>query len=204
MGMGQACGALLEAIVATRAWVPLPIPGSMITDLKLKAYIMIEAHAPDSGLTYATAASTTIISIDDLTASMVTAHYVRTSRPAVAEEGGVGYTYIRRSRYSPEYRVPYLYHVYAPKAPANRRNYKHRTFKPIELAQREEPHVNPAYVGVIPWHKYNAFERLPVQRTAALSFMTPPPLGDTNPHDLDTIEQAALRSEIINVHVHYP
>ena len=46
MGMGRSCGAMLEAIVATGAWVPLPITGSMITDLELKVYLRIQSIAP--------------------------------------------------------------------------------------------------------------------------------------------------------------
>ena len=46
MGIGRSCVALLEAIVATGAWVPLPIPGSMITDLELREYLRIQSIAP--------------------------------------------------------------------------------------------------------------------------------------------------------------
>ena len=36
MGMGRCHGEFLQAIVETEAWVPLPIPGSMMTDLSLR------------------------------------------------------------------------------------------------------------------------------------------------------------------------
>jgi hypothetical protein len=71
MGMGRSCGALLEAIVATGAWVPLPIPGSMITGLELKAYLAIKPHAPSRSLTYEAAEDTTINQIDDMTTRIV-------------------------------------------------------------------------------------------------------------------------------------
>ena len=65
------------------------------------------------------------------------------------------------------------------------------------------PHVYPGNVGTIPMSIYETYERLPVQRTAELSFMTPPPSRDSNPHDLDTAAEAGVRSKIINTHVHY-
>ena len=77
MVMGRPYGALLEAIVATGSCVPLPIPGSMITGLKLKAYLIIESHAPSRSVTYEAAANDTINGIDDLTASMAVAGYQR-------------------------------------------------------------------------------------------------------------------------------
>ena len=46
MGTGRCCGELLQAIVMTGAWVPLPIPGSMITDLSLREYVAISELQP--------------------------------------------------------------------------------------------------------------------------------------------------------------
>ena len=82
MGMGRSFGALLEAIVATGAWVLLPIPGSMITDLDLQTCLEIEPHAPSRYLTYEEAIDDTTNGIDNLTASMVVAHNVRIHKPA--------------------------------------------------------------------------------------------------------------------------
>ena len=65
MGIERFRGALLEAIVATGTWVPLPIPGSMITGLKLKAYLMIESRAPGRSLTYEAPANNTVNGIGD-------------------------------------------------------------------------------------------------------------------------------------------
>ena len=199
MVMGRPYGALLEAIVATGSCVPLPIPGSMITGLKLKAYLIIESHAPSRSVTYEAAANDTINGIDDLTASMVVARNARVQKPHA--NTGIGYV---GHFYNPGHSIPFQYHVYTPRAPTNRRNYKHHTFEPVLLGQREWPHVYPENMGTIPMPMYEAYERLPVQHTAELSFMTPPPSRDSNPHDLDTAAEASVRSEIINAHIHYP
>ena len=50
---------------------------------------------------------------------------------------------------------------------------------------------------------YRAYECLPVQRTAELSHLAPPPSKDGNPHDIDTATEACIRNKIINAYVQY-
>ena len=96
--MCRACGALLETIVATRAWVPLPIPGSMITDLR--TYLDIQPHAPSLYLMHEEATNATTNDIDDNIASMVVAHHVRIHKD---DSNGIGCT-----SYNPGQNIPYI------------------------------------------------------------------------------------------------
>ena len=191
MGMGRACGALLGAVVTSGAWVPIPIPGSMITNRSLSDYLKIEPHPPSLYLNHKGAMGDEINGIDDITASMVVAHNVRTHVPP--DDAALD---CNKGRFE--------YHIYDASAPANRRNYKPGTFNPVALAQREWPHVYPEHVGTIPMAVYAAYEPLPVQRTAELHYMAPSRRTDSNPNDLDTIGEARVRSQIIKEHVTYP
>ena len=103
--------------------------------------------------------------------------------------------------YNPGLNIPFRYHGYAARAPANRRHCKHQTFQPLALAEGEWPHVYPKHIGAIPLAVYRAYERLPVQRTAELSRLAVPPSKDGNPHDIDTATEARIRNKIINAYV---
>ena len=206
MGIGWSCGALLEAIVATGSWVSPPISGSRITVLELKAYLGIQWHSPSRSPTYEAAADSTTNAIDKLVASMVVAHNIRVHKPHTTDcvvVSTVRHSGIGRGgdTYNSGLSIPFRYHVYAARAPANCRHYKHQTFQPVELAQSKCPHVYPEHIDDIPLDVFRAYERLPVQRTAELSRHAPPPSKDGNPHDIDTAAKARIRNEIINVHV---
>ena len=112
--------------------MPLPIPGSTITSLRLTDYLGIESHPPDRLLTFENIGYSSINGIDDLTASMVIAHNATAHQPRDDTEIG----YVPRL-YNPGMDIPFRSYIYAPRAPADHRHYKSQTFAPVVLAQRE-------------------------------------------------------------------
>ena len=72
------------------------------------------------------------------------------------------------------------------------------------LVQRQWPHIYPKHVGTIPMYMYGAYERLSVQRTTKLNYMTPPRRKDGNSDDLDSPPEAHVRGQIMKERVHYP
>ena len=74
-------------------------------------------------------------SLDSLAASMVVAHDIRVHKPlttglghiivSTVHHSGIGYG---GDTYNPGPGIPFRYHMYAARAPANRRHYKHKTF----------------------------------------------------------------------------
>ena len=179
--------------------MPLPIPGSMLTDLPLREYIAIGELQPRGGygpptqhsLTYEDAGVSVIIGVDDITASMMVAYYVRTGH-----DDGTNYN-LGRSK-------PYQFPIFVSNKPATRRAYKQHSANPVPLNQSEWPHVYPSSIGVIPMHVYKSYELMPTQRTAALNPMEPPAWADSNPNDSDSPIIAQVRHHIINTYIHYP
>ena len=114
----------------------------MATYLPLWGYVDIPPHAPSLYLTHEEALDGTSSRIDDTAASMVVAHHVRTHKS--------DNTIISSTSCNLGQNVPYSYHVCEARALANRRSYKHHTFRPVDLAQREWPHVYPKHVGTTP------------------------------------------------------
>ena len=194
MGTGRACGALLQAIVESGALVPLPIPGSMITEFDLHKYVTMDPLQPGRGpsrrcsLTYEQAGASTIAAIDDITACMVVTDLARNDAP--------GYTLGQQT--------PYEYQVFSDNEPATRRSYTRLGAEPVLLGQMAWPHVYPSNVGVLPLHMYDRFQLMPRQRTSALTNEAPPAWIDANPDDSDNCAEARIREQLIKEHIHYP
>ena len=101
----------------------------MMTDLSLREYVAIDELQPRDGYepptqhswTYEQADTTTIVSVEDITASMMAAYHVRTGI-----DDGTNYNEGRSK--------PYRFRVYATNEPETRRAYKQHSTSPVLLA----------------------------------------------------------------------